>query len=120
MKIRTKVFTLFIVIVIVFLVLSGTYVFVQVSNIRGSTLRETADLLTDELETAMSSKADVWLTNALQIANNPIISDAMAGGDRQSCIEMLVRYSELFKENTSFNNVQVHLVDDRQRSFVKS
>lgn len=120
MKIRTKVFTLFIVMVVVFLVLSGTYVFIQVSSIRGSTLQETADLLTGELETAMASKADVWLTNALQIANNPIISDAMANGDRQSCIEMLARYSELFKENTSFNNVQVHLIDAAQRSFVKS
>ncbi|MFP4268409.1 MAG: methyl-accepting chemotaxis protein [Spirochaetaceae bacterium] len=120
MKIRTKVFIIFISMMVVFLVLSGTYAYVQVSNIRNSTLQDTRDILVSEFETAMSAKADVWLTNALQIANNPIISRAMEEGDRQSCIETLARYSRLYKENTTFNNVQVHLIDKEQRSFVKS
>ena len=120
MKVRTKVFIIFISMMLVFLVLSGTYAYVQVSNIRTTTLEDTRDLLISEFETAMSAKSDVWLTNALQIANNPIISRAMEEGDRQSCIETLARYSRLYKENTTFNNVQVHLIDAEQSSFVKS
>lgn len=120
MKIRTKILVLFGVMVAVFLVLSGSYLYVQVSDIRNGTLEDTADLLAAELESAMSSKGDVWLTNAIQIGNNPIISGAMAEGDRRTCIDMLARFGVLFKENSSFKNVEVHLIDRMQRSFVKS
>ena len=73
-----------------------------------------------ELETALAAKDDVWLTNALQIANNPVIVEAMSNGDRVKCIDILDQYSSIFKENTGFRNVQVHLIDSSGRSFVKS
>ncbi|MFW5695314.1 MAG: methyl-accepting chemotaxis protein [Alkalispirochaeta sp.] len=92
----------------------------QYSRIADQTLSDTADAFRRTLESELSAKRDVWLTNALQIAENPMIVDAMDDDDRQAAIAILNRYNTVFRENTNFRNVQVHLIDSQQRSFVKS
>jgi methyl-accepting chemotaxis protein len=96
------------------------YGIVQYNNVQRDSLQQTATSMETRFEDAMSAKEDVWLTNALQIANNPIIAQAMEERDRETAIGLLDRYSELFRENTGFNNVQVHLIDAAGTSFVKS
>ena len=96
------------------------YGIVQYNNVQRDSLQETATSMETRFEDAMSAKEDVWLTNALQIANNPIIAQAMEERDRETAIGLLDRYSELVRENTGFNNVQVHLIDAAGTSFVKS
>lgn len=120
MKIRGKILVLFSIIIVVFFAISVPYVYFQFVHIRENTFENTVETMKMELQNALSAKDDVWLTNALQLANNPIISEAMYEGDRQTCIDVLNRYSSLFAENTSFNNVQVHLIDKELTSFVKS
>ncbi|HKK47750.1 MAG TPA: methyl-accepting chemotaxis protein [Alkalispirochaeta sp.] len=92
----------------------------QYSQIENQTLSDTAETFRRTLGSELSAKSDVWLTNALQIAENPMIIDAIAENDRQAAISILNRYNTVFRENTNFRNVQVHLIDDQQRSFVKS
>ncbi|MFO8042636.1 MAG: methyl-accepting chemotaxis protein [Alkalispirochaeta sp.] len=92
----------------------------QYSRIADQTLSDTAETFRRTLDSELSAKSDVWLTNALQIAENPMIVEAMATGDRDSAIAILNRYNTVFRENTNFRNVQVHLIDAQQRSFVKS
>jgi methyl-accepting chemotaxis protein len=96
------------------------YGIVQYNNVQRDSLQQTATSMETRFEDAMSAKEDVWLTNALQIANNPTIAQAMEDRDRETAIGLLDRYSELFRENTGFNNVQVHLIDAAGTSFVKS
>ena len=120
MNIRRKAF--FVVATILFLVLLITlpYGFYQFEQIEEATLADTAGEMETKLQDALSAKEDVWLTNALQIAKNPTIVEAMEEEDRQLAVEMLTRYTELFRENTNFNNVRVHLINDDLTSFVKS
>lgn len=120
MSIRGK--TLLAVLLIIAVLLGATipYGVYQFGQIRGETLTDTAGQLRTKLEDALSAKRDVWLTNALQIANNPLVLEAVARGDRSGAAQILSRQSELFAENTNFNNVQVHLIDSELRSFVKS
>ena len=92
----------------------------QYTDIRESSLQRTVSQIRTQFSDALAAKKDVWLTNALQIAENPVIERAMRDGDRRTAIEILNQYSTLFQENTGFNNVQVHLIGDDLRSFVKS
>lgn len=120
MSIRGKTLAAAVVIVVILLGATIPYGVYQFGQIRGDTLSDTAEQLRTKLNDALSAKRDVWLTNALQIANNPLILDAVAQGDRIRAADILSRQSELFAENTNFNNVQVHLIDSSLRSFVKS
>lgn len=120
MKLKAKVILLLAVMVFLFASVSIPYTLIQVSKIRNAALHSSVETIRSELKQALSAKEDVWLTNALQIAFNPIISGAMEQGDRQTCIQILNHYSSVFKDNTGFKNVQVHLIDSQLRSFVKS
>ena len=120
MGIRTKVvIALVIAVGLLFAVLVPSGL-IQYRAIRLDTLESTAGEFRTLVRAEIAAKEDVWLTNALQIAENPLIRTAMLENDRQAAIDMLVRYNEVFRESTNFRNVQVHLVDDQQRSFVKS
>jgi len=81
---------------------------------------QTSNTLTREVEKAVAAKVDVWLTNALQISGNPIIVDSLARGTRNEAVRLLNEYGDKFKEYTNFRNVRVHIIDNQQRSFVKS
>ena len=81
---------------------------------------EEAALLKTELNNALSQKETVWLTNALLFANNPEIQQYVAEGNRTDAIDLLEKYEVIFKENTNFNNVRIHIIDSSLVSFVKS
>ena len=58
--------------------------------------------------------------NALQIANNPTVTQALLQNDREGLKNELTHYGEIFQEHTGFNNVKIHVIDQDLRSFVKS
>jgi len=112
-----------VVLTVVLVLLMGTMIpfgVFQYRAIRSQSIENTVTEFVSLLDDAMRAKEDVWLTNALQIAENPLIKEAVASGDREIAFEILQRYGEIFREHTNFNNVQVHLIDASQRSFVKS
>lgn len=74
----------------------------------------------NSLGDAIGAKEEVWLTNALQIAENPFIKEAFATSDREAAFAVLTQYNATFAENTDFLSIQVHLIDRNLRSFVKS
>ena len=94
--------------------------YTRMSNMKQEVFKTTTQDLKTELSDALTAKKKVWLTNALQIANNPTIQKAMYENNRQTCINILNNYSKTFKENTSFNNIKVHLINENLTSFVKT
>ncbi len=120
MSIRKKIiFVLFLVFLISSIVLVP-YVFNKMSVIEKNSLMKTAKSFKTELKNSLIAKEKVWLTNALQIAKNPIIEKAMYNGDRSTCFSILKKYSGIYKKNTGFKNVKFHLIDKDLKSFVKS
>ncbi|MGM0508431.1 MAG: methyl-accepting chemotaxis protein [Fusobacteriota bacterium] len=105
-------------IIIIFIFVSLGYFFEK--NLHNDLLSETEEEIKLELEQALSSKKDVWITNALQIASNPLIQKSVYDKDRESLINFLDGLSEKFKNNTNFNNISVHIIDKDLKSFVKS
>ncbi|SJZ55314.1 methyl-accepting chemotaxis protein [Selenihalanaerobacter shriftii] len=120
LSIKKKLVVLFLLIGILFIVITGSVGYFELDNLEQETLKTTSKDLRVQLKNSIDAKEKVWLTNSLQIASNPIIKEAMAKGDRQACITMLNKYSQTFKENTGFNNIKVHLIDNQLNSFVKS
>lgn len=120
MKLRSKLLSIVVAVFTIFILSAIIYGYMQYSNIRTLTLEETAANMNADLSEALEAKEDTWISNALQIAHNPIIQRGMAQGDRQSCIALFERYGNAYSEYTGFNNVQIHLIDKNLRSFVKS
>ena len=71
-------------------------------------------------DVAMAAKEKVWQTNALQVASNQKIISALRENDREVAHDVLSNLGKVFKENTGFKNVQVHLIDKDLKSFYKS
>lgn len=92
----------------------------QFRQIRDQSIAGTVNEFDAVLNDALVAKGDVWLTNALQIAENPLVRESLVTDDRDTAFSILEEYSAIFRENTNFNNVQVHLIDREGRSFVKS
>jgi methyl-accepting chemotaxis protein len=120
MKLRSKLLIIIAAVFTIFILSAFLYGYKQYTGIRTATLAETETAMNADLSEALESKEDTWITNALQIAHNPIIELGMAQGDRQSCIALFERYGDTYSEYTGFNNVQIHLIDKNLRSFVKS
>jgi len=120
MSIRKKIiFVLFLVFLLSAIILVP-YVLNKMSVIEKSSLVQTVKNFKTELKNSLIAKEKVWLTNALQIAKNPIIEEAMYNGDRAKCFNVLKKYSGIYKKNTGFKNVKFHLIDKDLKSFVKS
>lgn len=68
----------------------------------------------------MEAKKKVWQTNALQVANSSEVKKALIENDREIANNVLKQLGKVFKENTGFKNVQVHLIDKNLNSFYKS
>ena len=120
MNLKKKIVAIFLVIGLIVIVLAGIFAQFEFSHLTDQQLDKTTATMKQELENALNAKEKVWLTNALQIANNSIIQEAIANNNRSRAISVLDKYSQQFKEDTGFNNVKVHLIDADLNSFVKS
>ena len=96
------------------------FVYTQLNSIKNAELPKTKKFLSNAFDNTLNAKKDTWLTNALQIALNDHIVDALSAGDRGKLIDLLKHYGKTFKENTGFKNVEIHIIDSELRSFVKS
>lgn len=71
------------------------------------------------LHQQLDIKYSVGITNAINIANNKHIIDAFMQNDNTIALEELNRLSKTYKENTSFQNIKVHLHTADIKSFLR-
>ena len=83
-------------------------------------LETTAGELAVKNQIALDQKSDVWLTNALQMSINTTVIRGMEEKDRAAIQDFIGNISKVFKDNTSFKNVNVHLITRNLISFYKS
>lgn len=120
MGIRGKSLIVLLLVIVVLLVALVPFGMIQYRAIREQSITQTVQNFDALLSDALTAKADVWLTNALQIAENPAVHDALVAEDHAGMYALLEEYGTMFRENTNFKNVQVHIIDREQRSFMKS
>ncbi|ACN17043.1 Mcp [Desulforapulum autotrophicum HRM2] len=119
-SIKKKLYTTFAVLLIASAIIIYFFVLGQVNSIRNTELIKAKKQLSNALDSTVKAKEDTWITNALQIAINEDIIDALDTNDRVKTMEILKHYGKMFKENTGFKNVAIHIIDSNLNSFVKS
>nr|NJM03827.1 hypothetical protein [Desulfobacula sp.] len=80
--IKKKLYAVFAVSSVVASVVIYIFVGAQLDAMKNTELLKTKKLLSDALDNDLNAKKDTWLSNALQIAFNKNIIDALDAGDR--------------------------------------
>ncbi len=119
-SIKKKLYCVSAVLIISTSIVISIFVYRQVNAIKNGKIPKTKKIMTDTFYGVFNAKKDTWLTNALQIASNPNIIDALETSDRGEAIKTLKKYHKIFKDNTGFKNVAIHLINSDLTSFVKS
>ncbi|MBN2894779.1 MAG: hypothetical protein JXK05_02685 [Campylobacterales bacterium] len=88
-------------------------------EIEKNTYEEFGDNLKIYLENQLESKYSVGLTNAISIAQNNAIIEALRSGERSTAIAALKNVTEDFKAHTNYQNIKVHVHDKEVKSFLR-
>ncbi|MCB9481775.1 MAG: hypothetical protein H6680_08180 [Desulfobacteraceae bacterium] len=120
MKLNSKLFTISFSGILSILVIGTFFVFFHFKNLEQEIEKQKASEIKNEFERILDAKKDVWLTNALQIAQNFEIRQALKAGDREKAYRVISSLGNVFKENTNFKNVAVHIITKDKKSFLKS
>ncbi|RXJ58161.1 methyl-accepting chemotaxis protein [Candidatus Marinarcus aquaticus] len=76
--------------------------------------------LQDMTHDRMNAKLDVGISNAISIANDHYIKEALATNNRELAIAALSNLSANMKANTPFKNIKVHIHTKNNHSFLRS
>lgn len=76
--------------------------------------------LASKIEDRMGAKFDVGVTNALAIANDLNVADALVKNDRQSAIVSVNAIAQKYKNETNFKNIKIHIHDRDVKSFLRA
>jgi|GEM_PF-1325277 len=120
MNLKRKLIAISLIGVVLILIVSLAGTLLYYNKIKGERIEKSVSSARHNFEVAMAAKKKVWQTNALQIAANNDIKDAFLKQDRKKADTILKELGTVFKNNTGFKNVQVHLVDKDLKSFYKS
>jgi methyl-accepting chemotaxis protein len=120
MKLNSKLIAISFSGIFSILIISIIFVFFHFRNLETQVAKKEALEIKNEFSRLMNAKKDVWLTNSLQIAQNTEIKQALIKKDRKKAFEVISNLGEVFKNNTNFKNVAVHIISNDQRSFLKS
>jgi len=76
--------------------------------------------LQDKTIASLKTKKDVGISNAVSVANDGKIKEALALNDREIAIHSLKDLSISLKSSTPFKNVKIHVHTNSNKSFVRS
>ena len=94
--------------------------FIYHSNIKQESIQTEVESVRKIYEDALNAKKEIWVGNALLIANNPTVQNCLLDTNRNELHQTLDQISANFKENTGFKNINVHIIDRNLNSFYKS
>jgi methyl-accepting chemotaxis protein len=80
----------------------------------------TMKVLKQDVENMINKKRDIALTNALVASSNVNIKDALITDDRQLAIDTLQNIGDLYRNNSNFKGIKVHVHTADAKSFVRS
>ena len=119
-KIANKLITIIIGSSIIGLLLALILFGSKLQTIEEHVYEDTSIHLIGTLEQRIEAKKQVCLTNAISIANDISVIEALKNNNREQAIEAVKRLSSVFKNNTDFKNIKVHIHDKDGKSFLRS
>jgi len=106
--------------VVLFFLIGLPVTFYQTNKLKKHILDSKTQQFKKLLDTLVNNKTDVWLTNSLQIAKNPMIIKGVETNNRELCLQAINNFDKTYKTFTNFKNVKIQIIDKNSRSFVKS
>ncbi len=119
LSISLKVFIYTSLIGTLLIIVSSFFLLSKASDIEQDVLKEKKLELVDFLNSKIQSKKDIGLSNAISIANNKDISNALENNNRDLVIDILSRIGKKFKDDTKYKNIKVHIHTKDTKSFVR-
>jgi len=119
-KIANKLISIIVGSSIIGLILALMLFGLKLKEIKEHVYEDTSVHLTGVLEQRLIAKSQVCLTNAISIANDHTIIEALETNDREKAKDAIKRLSSVFKNNTNFKNIKVHIHDKNGNSFLRS
>jgi len=115
-----KIHLTLIISMLIGLVIIATTAYFSVQNMEDDVYKKETSFLKGYLDSALDEKKSVGLTNVLMLSQNSIIADALNTNDRALALDELSKYHSLFKKNTKFHNIKIHIHDANVHSFLRS
>ncbi len=94
--------------------------FSSIEEIERSTYQETQKSLKSFFNESYNSKQDVGITNAINIAKNYYVLEALRQKNRELALEGISQISDEYKQNTKYQNIKIHLHDADVHSFLRA
>ena len=92
----------------------------DIDNLKNEIYTAKAKDLKVMLNDQIVSKENTWITNAMLLARNNRIKNAILSNDREALKTLLAGIGKLYRENTPFKKVNVHIVSKDLKSIIKS
>ena len=110
---------LIISIIIGFIIIAFNY-FSSVNSIRKDVYKQQVSDLSSFFNESMDNKKNIGLTNAINIAKNYYVIEALKNKNRDLAIQGLNEVTKDFKENTKYKNIKIHIHDKDLHSFLRA
>jgi methyl-accepting chemotaxis protein len=95
-------------------------VFVSNNSVEKKVYESISSDMRQTLADSLESKNSIGITNAINIASNINVVGALKTGERGKAIAELDRLVKVYKENTEFKNIQIHIHTKDVKSFLRN
>lgn len=119
-SIKTKVHVPLIISILLGFIIIGVSAWISISDMKEELFAKEQAKMERFLKNAIEFKESIGLTNAINIAKNGAVIDALATGNREEAIKALGEINDEFKKYTDFKNTKVHLHTADVKSFLRS
>ncbi|PID41363.1 MAG: hypothetical protein CR981_03495 [Proteobacteria bacterium] len=97
-----------------------TYSWFASSRLVEQQIEERIQFLHNEIDSQVNRKKDIGLTNAIGFAANHNIQEALHSRNQELAHEIIGKIGSLYKQNSNFQNIKLHLHTPDLTSFVRS
>ncbi|QOG12747.1 methyl-accepting chemotaxis protein [Arcobacter sp. FWKO B] len=118
-SISSKITKYIISIGIMFILFSLLVSVVLMNGVKDDVYQSTKNLMTEQVLAGQRAKFDVGISNAVTIAQNSDIINALTYNNRNLAINSLGNISKNMKDGTPFKNVQIHIHTADVKSFLR-
>ena len=119
-SILTRVYALLILFIVIGLIIIGFTSYKALSSMEHRVLDEKARLFEIAVRDQIDAKGNILITNALLLSINRDIQNALISGNRDSLIEIFSNIGKMYRENTPFKRISIHILTPDLKSFFKS
>ncbi len=120
MSIAKKVQIPLIIAILVGFFIVGIEGYYSIQTIKNDAYKEQEKDFKTMLDDQILAKKNVWITNAMLLAKNVDIKDAIISNDRKRLKNLIAGIGDLYRKNTPFKKVAIHIVDSSLKSYFKS